>query len=54
MHPGRLIMKIDIVYNYISDNFYFDYKAVFYFFIFFYFFYFFFLKKTYDLFRFRK
>ena len=28
MHPGRFIMKINIVYNYISDNFYFDYKAV--------------------------
>ena len=28
MHPGRLIMVINIVYNDISDNFYFDYKAV--------------------------
>ena len=28
MHPERLIMEINIVYNYISDNFYFDHKAV--------------------------
>ena len=28
MHPGRLIMEVNIVYNDISDNFYFEYKAV--------------------------
>ena len=28
MNPERLIMKINIVKNYISDNFYFDHKAV--------------------------
>ena len=28
MHPGRLIMDINNVLNDISDNFYFDYKAV--------------------------
>ena len=28
MHPERLIMDINIVYNYISDHFYFAYKAV--------------------------
>ena len=28
MHPGRLIMQINVVQNYISDNFYFDHKIV--------------------------
>ena len=28
VHPGRLIMVINIIKNYISDNFYSDYKAV--------------------------
>ena len=28
MHPERLIMKINVVQNNISDNFYFDDKAV--------------------------
>ena len=28
MHPGRLIMDINVVQNDISDKFYFDYKAV--------------------------
>ena len=28
MHPARLIMEINIVQNGISDNFYFDNKAV--------------------------
>ena len=28
MHPGRLIMEINIVKNDISDNFYLDYKAI--------------------------
>ena len=28
MHPGRLIMGINVVLNDISENFYFDHKAV--------------------------
>ena len=28
IHPGRLIMNINVVQNDISDNFYFDHKAV--------------------------
>ena len=30
MNPGRFIMEINVVQNDISDNFYFDYKAVFF------------------------
>ena len=28
MHPGTLIMEINVVLNNISDNFYFDYEVV--------------------------
>ena len=28
MHRGRLIIEINVVKNYISDNFYFDHKVV--------------------------
>ena len=28
MHPERLIIDINVVYKYISDNFYFDYKTL--------------------------
>ena len=28
MHPERLIMEINLVQNYISDNFHFDHKVV--------------------------
>ena len=30
MHPGRLIMKVNVVKNDNSDNFYSDHKAVFF------------------------